>query len=366
MERSKIYLGISLILVLIPFNLTYSFSSLQNNWSFGIFYVSEGTINIYDSPSVDSKITGHFTYLEKVLIVVDNNNRGKFGWQKVLYPKAGYVEEKYLITPQKKLEKDKRYGYKEEGESAFWQCEIKYCIKDYSFVKKFPDYQSGNIGIIKKEEKVLTILSGHSSNKIWTKILYPFEGYVLSEDILVDAGDFVLCVGGLYGVFQTPFEKNFTDLKKPLGGFLEFTKTNWKLSFRAGYNYFQSNISTYILKTNLLYLQIRYNIFSLFNNHINPYAFAGGCYWFSNFQNTKYPTLTTYFPLEKDSGPGYVIGGGLMYNLYGFFLDVQYFFFSSRLAVFGKEPLPGEFTNQYKLYPGSNQINVMLGYRFVF
>ena len=355
----------------------------NDGWSAQIFYVSEATINIYETPSAEAKVTRHYVYLEKVLVLIDNGNTGhladparlvsdkseragRFGWRKVLYPKKGYVEDKFLITIQKKLAIDKKYGYKEEIGTDGWQYEFRFCNKDYSFIKGLPGYQSQNVGIVINGEKVLTIADEINNNKVWTKILYPVDGYILSQDILADVGDFYVGVGWLYGVSQISYEKNFKNLKNPLGGFLEFSKTNWQLGFRVGYNYSESNISTYILKTNLLYLQIRYNLLNMFNNHLSGYAVAGGCYWFSSFQNTKYPTLTSYFPLEKDSGPGYLAGGGLTYTLYNFFIDVQYFFFGSRMAVFGKEPLPGEFTNQYKLYPGGNQVNVMFGYKWIF
>ncbi|MHB8843084.1 MAG: hypothetical protein ACYC56_15065 [Candidatus Aquicultor sp.] len=348
--------------------------SLTNDgWSAQIFYISEATINVYETPSAEAKVTGHYMYLEKVLVLINYGNSGrfvdsagKFGWQKILYPKKGYVEEKFLITTQKKLEIDKKYGYKEEIDTDGWQYEFRFCNKNYSFVKGLPSYQSQNVGIVINGEKVLTIADEINNNKVWTKILYPFDGYILSQDILADVGDFYVDVGGLYGVSQTPYEKNFKNYKNPLGGFLEFSKTNWRLGFRVGYNHSESNISTYLLKTNLIYFQVRYNILNVFNNHLSAYAVAGGCYWFSSFQNTKYPVLASYFPLEKDRGPGYLAGGGLTYTLYNFFIDVQYFFFGSRMAVFGKEPLPGEFTNQYKLYPGSNQVNVMFGYRWIF
>jgi hypothetical protein len=337
----------------------------NNNWSAEIFYVSERTINIYKEPTTDAEVSGHFVYLEKLLIVIDYSNPCNFGWQKVVYPQKGYVEDKFLITHQIKAERDKRYGYKDDDEYSRWQWNIKFCSKNYSFVKEFPDYQSLNVGMLKKEEKVLVVVDA-KNNKIWTKILYPVEGYILSENIFEDVGSFVLSVGGSYGVSQIPYEKNLTNLKNPIGGFLEFSKTNWRLSFRVGYNHSGSKISTYNLKTDLIYLQVRYNFLRMFNNHLNPYIFAGGCYWNSSFQNTKYPELASYFPLEKDNGTGYMFGVGLIFSINNFVLDVQYFYFGSKQAVFGKEPQPGQFTNQYKLYPGSNQVNVMLGYRFVF
>lgn len=205
----------------------------NDGWSAQIFYISEATINIYEAPSTEAKVTGHYMYLEKVLVLINNGNTGhladpagRFGWQKVLYPKKGYVEDKFLITTQKKLEIDKKYGYKEEMGTDGWQYELRFCNKDYSFVKGLPGYQSQNAGIITNGEKVLTIADEINNNKVWTKILYPFDGYILSQDILADTGDFYVGIGGLYGVSQISYEKNFRNYKNPMGGFLEFSKTN--------------------------------------------------------------------------------------------------------------------------------------------
>ncbi len=338
-----------------------------SNWSAAIFYVSEIKINVYESPSNDSKVIGHSYFLDKLLIVDDPAGSGKFGWKKVVYPLEGYVEDKYLVTME---ERSKRYGsywYNDEDENATWKWEIRTCSNQYTFVRKHPDYQSQITGVIMDEEKVLIVIDTNGDNKIWTKVLYPYDGYISSEDISEVSPNIILSFGGAYGIKNIPYEKNFTNLKSPFGGFLELSKTNWKFSIRAGYSYSESNISKYDLKTRLIYVFIRYNFFSLFNAHLNYYVFAGGCYWYSSFQNTKYPSLeSTYYPLEKDKGPGYLTGGGLTYELYNFFIDAQYFFFGSRQAVFGRDPRQGEFTNQYKLYPASNLVNVMIGYRIIF
>ncbi len=338
-----------------------------SEWTAKAYYVSEIKINFYEEPSTDSKIKDHFYYLNKLLIVVDPVNPCKFGWKKVVYPEKGYVEDKNVITLQEGMKKFGSYWYDHETEKYSWQWEIKTSSSDYSLVRESPGYQSKIIGVIGNDEKILIVADKINYNKVWTRILYPVEGYIPAEDMFEDAGNYVLSIGGSYGIKNIPFEKNFTNLKNPFGGFLEFSKTNWKFSLRIGYNYSESNIAKYYLKTHLFYGLVRYDFFSLFNNQLNPYVFAGGCYWISSFQNTKYPSLTSsYYPLEKSKGPGYTAGGGLVYNFYNFFVDAQYFFFGSKKAVFGKEPLPGEFTNQYKLYPASNLFNIMLGYRIVF
>ena len=136
--------------------------------------------------------------------------------------------------------------------------------------------------------------------------------------------------------------------------------------FRLGYTNGQANLKEYILKNEIFYLHVQYTFWRIINNHFRFYALAGGGYWQSKFQFTKYPSLTDYFPEESQKGFGYYVGGGLEYNLSGFYLGVQYSFFGTEEATFGPEPKDGEFTNQYNLFVGSNKVEVNFGYRFKF
>jgi hypothetical protein len=69
--------------------------------------------------------------------------------------------------------------------------------------------------------------------------------------------------------------------------------------------------------------------------------------------------------LEKDSGPGYAVGAGIIYNLGNFFIEAQYISFWSRQAEFGNKPVQGSFSNYSTLYPGSNHFEIIFGYRIV-
>ena len=161
---------------------------------------------------------------------------------------------------------------------------------------------------------------------------------------------------------DTNYLKNYFN---PLGGYLEYSKANWNFGFRLGYNYTESRLTTFYNKTHQAYFHILYRFLNLFTGKLKAYALIGGNYWFSSFQNTKYGSVGGYYNIEKDSGPGLITGGGLIYNLSRFYLEVQYIFFTSRQAKFGKEPAPGEFSNYNTLYPGSNHLEVILGYKFI-
>lgn len=340
--------------------------SHNKNWNVEIKYILPGTVNLYSETSDTSKVIGYYYYLDKVLIINDKNNYVKFGWAKVIYPNEGYLHDMDLITTEQKIELDERFKNKpdELQSTQNWQPYIIECDKEYSFIKNGDSFTSDNKGIVKQDDEVLVVSDNGLLNKEWLQILYPKAGYVFAEEYAVIPSNHILGIGVSYGALNIPYEKNLKNHRNPIGGFIEYTKSNWDFLFRIGYSNSQSNLKEYILKNDIIYLNIQYSFLRLFNNHFRFYALAGGGYWFSKFQYTKYPSLTDYFPEEKNKGFGYIVGGGIEYNLYGFFLGVQYSYFGTKEVTFGPVPKPGEFTNQYKLFIGSNQVEVDLGYRF--
>ncbi|MCX6149641.1 MAG: hypothetical protein NTX22_03850 [Ignavibacteriales bacterium] len=365
MKRDNLLFIIIIVLLFCITNNSFCLSSPK--WTAEVYYVSDSTANIYIAPFLDSTVVGKLKYLDKCIIIINEDNSNLFGWRQVVYPISGFIQEKFLFTPKEKTAYLNHLGYEDyENEKSQWHILIKFCRRNYCYIKEKPDFQSTNIGIIEKREKLVIVEESNFNNQVWSKIIFPVTGYVLSEDITSDLGSFTVGVGASYGIGNVPYEKNFSNMKDPLGGFIDFSQTNGNFSLRFGYNYAESNISKYILKTQLIYSHITYTFLRTIKDHLNLYILAGGGYWLASFQNKKYGTSFPYFPLDKDKGIGYLVGGGLIINIFGFFIDGQYIFLGSKMAVFGKEPLPGEFTNQYKLYPGSNQVNLTLGYRFVF
>jgi hypothetical protein len=340
----------------------YSQSIKNDEWDYETRFVSVSSLNIYKEASKESEVTGNFTLLQKVVAVIDHRLTNKFGWLLVVHPKRGYVEEKFLITKQTK---QLRLSMDNMDDSTAWQSEVLYCPKEISFIKSEPLSYAKNIGLLRKGDAVLVVKDNHYKNKAWLKSVFPIEGFIYSNDLLTASNEFVIRIGAAYGLKEIPYEKNFSNYKSPYGGFIEFGKMDWKPVLRIGYQHSESSLSFFHLKSDIIYLLIRYDALSLFNNALKIYGLTGGSYWSSSFQNTKYPSLTSYFPLEKDSGFGYLIGGGVIYHLSNVFVDLQFFQLGTRKAIFGEAPKLGEFKNQYKIFPGSGLVNIMIGYRFI-
>lgn len=365
--------GLSLVimfaLILLTSICSSSIVALSNDeWYYEIKYSYSDHLEVRSEPAENSSLIGKLSYLDKVLLVVDVNNDLAFGWDMIVYPVRGYVKSDKLITTDlSRIQNAKLYEIVEEqNKYSNWDASVLYCEPEFSFVKKDHNFSSETIGIIQKNEKVLFVKKEGESKKVWLNILYPVEGYVSATEYSESGGDVILSLGFSYSPLNLPYEKNMENYKNPIGGILEFSKTNWNLAFRFGFQIGQTNLNTYILKTQHYYFLMRWTFLRMFEKKLGVYAFAGGSYWLSKFQNTKYPALTEYYPEEEDEDLGYNAGCGLVYHMGSFFLDVQYMFWGSREAKFGKEPESGEFTNLYKLFPGANLINVVLGYSYVF
>ena len=344
------------------------FESSNSQWSVGIKYVEPGTINLYSTTSENSKIIGHYYYLDKVLILRDNTTYVKFGWAKVIFPNEGFVLTETLLNSEEKVLLDERFKNNPDdiNSTQNWKPHIIKCDKEISFVKSGNDFDQESLGIIREDDEVLAITNDGLQNKEWIEIYFPQRGFIFAKNLSLLKSNSLLSVGLSYGFINIPYEKNLQNYKNPIGGFIEYTKTDWNIAIRIGYNKSQSNLKEYILQTDIFYLHLQYSFLHLFNNHIRFYALAGGGYWNSKFQFTKYPSLEDYFPEETDNGFGYFVGGGIEYSLSRFFIGVQYSFFGTEKAKFGPDPIPTEFTTQYNLFIGSNQVEVDLGYRFEF
>jgi len=249
--RSKLHLAC--IACFISFATIFPESFSSEKWKTNYYYISNQTAFIYSYPSVDSTITDTLIYLDKCLAIIDKNAIGLFGWKEIIYPVNGFIQDNNLFNQEEKedhLESINRDDF--EKENSRWKSFDKYCRQDHSLIKEKPDFQSITIGTIEKDDRIAIVEKENFNNKIWSKVVYPFKGYVLTEDLLDNLGNYYLEIGGLYGVKEIPYEKNFSNFKNPYGGFLEFSKTNWQLGFRAGYTYNESNISTYVLEAHII------------------------------------------------------------------------------------------------------------------
>ena len=339
------------------------FTSPQENWTAYVLYVKDGKVPVLKNPSDEADTISFVYYRDKVLIVEEVWQ--KFGWKKIVYPINGFINENSLMTYAQKIDLDKRFDYSMvENDYSNWEWEKVPCSASFAFVKEKMDQSSANLGLIKENDEILIIRDQPNYNSIWVKTVYPFSGYINFYKAFREKKKTYLAIGISYGVKHIPYEKNLKNFFNPLGGYVEFSKTNWNLGIRLGYNYSQSRLSTFHLKTNQVYLNLVYRFIGLFNKKLELYALTGANYWFANFQNTKYGAEIAYFKLERDSGPGYHIGGGVIYNLGNLYIETQYIFFGSNQAKFGKEPALGEFANYNILNPGANHFGIIIGYKF--
>lgn len=363
--KSKVSLTFLLFFLLIieiyPLNF---FTTPPENWTAYVLYVKDGKVPVLKNPSDEADTLSFVYYRDKVLIV--EKEWQKFGWKKIVYPINGFIHEKSLMTfTEKKNIDGKLNNPVEENEYSKWEWEIIYCKNEYAFVKEKSDNASATVGLLRKNDKILIIKEQLNFQGVWSKTVYPDNGYVKFSEMLAGQDYPYFAVGVSYGALHVPYEKNLKNYFNPLGGYLEYSRANWNFGFRIGYNYSESSLTTFFNKTHQAYLHILYRFLNLFNGKLEAYALVGGNYWFSSFQNTKYGSVGGYYNIEKDSGPGLITGGGLIYNMSSFYLEVQYILFMSRQAKFGKEPAPGEFSNYNTLYPGSNHLEVIFGYKFI-
>ncbi len=348
--------------------LAVSLFAQTDEWNYETKFVKAGTVNVYSDANTNSKVVGKIYYLEKVIVVEDSKHPLPFGWTKVVYPLQGFVEKTYLITPQEKRELDIRFGNKPQKERGKEDVVLpSTCKSEFVFVKALPFNAAKTVGFLKEDEPLLLLVEKEFPNALWVKTLYPFSGYVKRSDVNWGSNNLRLTLGAFYGAWNVPYEKNLTNKNNPVGGFVVLDKQSWIFSPGIGFLTTSTHSEMFLLKTKLLFLFTQLNFLSLFNNHLDLYGTIGGGYFFSSFENTKYPNLPTYYPLLKTQGFAYLTGGGFNVNIFDFFIGANYLFWNTpKEAVFGDEPKPGDLTNQYKLFPGENVLNVTIGYRINF
>jgi hypothetical protein len=365
LQNRFVYLASLLLLVLSMKAYALYPSFLQGEeWEVYISAVSTAKEPILKTASEEADTIGFIYNREKVLIVEDGWI--KFGWKKIIYPLSGYIRENSLMSVEDERERDIKFDpLAIEEAKPEWTWEILTCANEYTFVKAQRSESSETVGLLQSNEKAILIKEQYNPQAIWVKSVYPINGYIKYLDAFKGINYPYLALGLSYGAKHIPYEKNLKNYFNPLGGYIEYSKTNGNLGIRLGYNYTESRLTTFYVTTDQIYLHLVYRFFYLFNDKLSLYALVGGNYWFSTFNNKKYEADNSYFKQEKDSGPGYAVGGGLIYCLGNFFIEAQYILFGSKQAEFGSKPVQGSFTNYSTLYPGSNHLEVILGYRFI-
>ncbi len=351
----------SLIISLVftsAFNLhAQNYISSGEGWRAIELFSAKPDLPVYESPDEESRIKSRLAYLSKALVIEDERDILNFGWSKIAYPVNGYVNTEYLVT-----ESSLQENYLPES-TNYWHAEIVYGSHEYSFLKATKSFDSRNAAVLKENTPALIIVNNELPQQAWYRVVYPVSGYIYSNDLQFDDNRFSFEFGLSFSPVNIPYEKNMKNLSNPLGGYLKFTNEGWKLGVKLYYTIGKSHLNTYELETHRGGIVFSYDFLSLFNDALAVYGFAGGGYWASTFENTKYPSMKSYFKTENASGFMYNTGAGFNYTYYGFVLDVHYSFFGTEEGVFGDKPLPGQFTNQYKLFTASNQVVTMLGYK---
>ncbi len=354
---------------LVFFLLSASFLFAQSsNWTYSTMFVKDVKVKVLAEENENAKVTGYIYYLEKVIIVKDTRLPVRFGWARIVFPVRGFLPASYLITPEEKRALDIRFENNPQEElKQNLEIVVRRCKNEFNFVRTKPFNASPMVGILKEGETVLLLVEKDLPEALWVKSLYPLAGYVKRDDIIWEKNNFVLSLGFFYSALDIPYEKNLQKKKNPMGGFITFGRANWLVTPGIGVLFSQSHSEMFLLKTQLYSFFLNVHVLRLFSNHLDFFGTLGGGYWQASFENFKYPNIPEYYPLLKTKGYAYLSGGGFDINFWNLFLGVQYLFWNSpKEAVFGDEPKPGDLTMQYKLFPGSNLINVAIGYRINF
>ncbi len=177
--------------------------------------------------------------------------------------------------------------------------------------------------------------------------------------------------------FNPDFGNGILKNKYPWGANLEYSRTNWPIGFGFGYNAAEalSESEAFKLTSKTFNLYVKYTPVTLFNNSFEPFISAGATNWYSSFENIRYPDMTEYYPVEKDNGLGFSAAVGATFNFRNFMIGAQYKLYITGESEFGEQASDPQTvieaeewqpSNQYKLYSGSNQLQILIGYRFEF
>lgn len=213
-----------------------------------------------------------------------------------------------------------------------------------------------------------------------------FENEISSKPILlnepaIEVNDHLISLFGFAAVKTIPVEKHFEIDKIFYSGGIEYTKSNWFMGVGAEFTNMLKAMNTDSTRfsTNVYSLYAKFSLTRfaeyMWDFTIDPdldiYADFGGTYWETNFQKIKYSTIKEDYNLEmKSKGYGYLLGFGARYHLYNFILGVQYHLYHSSETEFSKTVEYTTFDGQkfdiidtYNVFPGFQQIQILLGYR---
>jgi len=378
--------------------------SLDRDWSksykYRTSYVRATFVDVFRGPSHTYVSYGQIPKNSK--LIIDTRYKLKANWVKTVYPIKGYVNKNCLyskkhiqdlLEEQKILVNEIRLAL---GLNPITEPEPKRRI----FKRKTPtiipyvasteikqqDPPQENI----RDRLERSIQVGRLGQKLLPDSTFSIEwtelaGSELNQYTDLDTMDIfathaddgnklrITALGAL-SPYYIPMDHNFTKLGIPYGGSIEFSKQKWPVSFGLGFNSMraQTNSMVYILQANDIFVFGKYIPLKLFNEKLELFLTAGGTAWSAQILNVKYPEHEEYYPTNIVRGYSYTGGVGTLFEFHKFLFGLQYQLYGTPVVIIGEdynEPDTQEGlddfvpTTQYKLYAGSNQLQITIGYR---
>lgn len=368
-------------------------------------YVRAIYLDVFSGPNYNSKLVGQVQ--KNAIIVLDRKYDLKVEWLKCVKPYRGYINKYCIYSPQQmRVMKVNQQGSVDkiklamginplsDPESASEPASERIRITTKPIKIRVPKL---NVEKIVKNESVAKLLKRLESSTLATKIDRLLPNYGLIDDwnepalgelskysefdtLLIFPGDhdpdkkLKISVSGAFSPYHLPVEANFSGLGIPYGGSVEFSKSTWPVSFGVGYNSMraQSNSEIYVLKTNDIFIYGKYLPLKLLKDKLEMYLTAGVGTWHTQLSNVKYPEHADYYPTQGRRGYGLTVGAGTVYEFRKFLIGLQYQLYGTPLIILGSDFIDPETqeelnnfipTTQYKLYGGSNQLQLVIGYR---
>ncbi len=310
---------------------------------------ADSTIRIWWSDEIDADGNEYFEKAQLNLLVSKTDVAKKFIPRLYFRNEKGTSYQPYKLPPPSKVKNDK---------ITTWE------------IGEYPDLGQDRYNF------KLELLDPRSKEIIATESALNREELSLLSFEYIDSGKMGLQLS-IFGVgcpYFIPVEQNFKRLSFPYGGQIELSTKKLPLSIGFGYNFQQaaSSSGAFNLRNHSFFSYLKYVPVTLMQDRFEPYLFVGGTYRMSQLANVKYPEHEDYYPLELTKGFGYTGGLGGQFIIRNFIFGLQYQLFGTPLVIFGPdfdEPvtqidldnyIP---TTQYRFFPGTNQLQLTLGYR---
>lgn len=349
----------ALFIILMFTNVLFAQNDENKIWSYSIRYVNVPFLNYKENVSERATIKGQLKKLDKVVTIEKNNNSE---WVMVVYPVKGFVQSRYLYSIDESFaiqESEIAGGYKNSSKNN-WVVEDA-AIKGSS-VKIFsgPADRYAIKNTMNSGDKILVLISNPVNN--WYQVIYPAEGFIQNFDFGSSNSEWYLNLYLAYSPFDSPFEKSLSANTNSTGGYISVSGKNKPMEVGAGFNINEYTRNGVALKTQLFYLFDRFKVLDL-TDFLYLHLNIGAVYYNSEINIVRNTGLSTNNYSRTVYGFGIMAGAGLMLKLDDFLINCQYNFVGTSEASFNFNPGVLTPPSNYSYNPGSNQIQIMLGYR---